>query len=53
VRRLWRSATLRSVAVLGRSGLGAGVGWLVRATVGFYLTARHLRLPGAPQAVTP
>jgi O-antigen/teichoic acid export membrane protein len=32
---------------------GVGLGWVVRASVGFFLTARHLRLPGAPQAVTP
>jgi hypothetical protein len=30
---------------------GVGLGWLMRATVGLYLAARHLRLPGAAQAV--
>lgn len=50
------------VAVLGaiagaRWGLagviyGVGLGWLMRATVGLVLAARHLRLPAAAQAVT-
>ena len=49
------------IAVLGaiagaRWGLpgviyGVGLGWLVRASTGLYLTARHLRLPAAPRAV--
>lgn len=51
------------VAVLGavagaRWGLpgviyGVGLGWAMRASVGLFLAARHLRLPAAPQAVTP
>ncbi len=51
------------VAVLGavagaRWGLpgviyGVGLGWVMRASVGLLLAARHLRLPSAPQAVTP
>jgi O-antigen/teichoic acid export membrane protein len=31
---------------------GVGLGWIMRASVGFYLSARHLRLPAAAQAVT-
>jgi O-antigen/teichoic acid export membrane protein len=51
------------VAVLGavagaRWGLpgviyGVGLGWVMRASVGFLLAARHLRLPATAQAVTP
>jgi O-antigen/teichoic acid export membrane protein len=51
------------VAVLGavagaRWGLpgviyGVGLGWVMRASVGLLLAARHLRLPAAPQTVTP
>lgn len=51
------------IAVLGavagaRWGLpgviyGVGLGWVVRASVGFFLTARHLRLPATAQAATP
>ena len=51
------------VAVLGavagaRWGLpgviyGVGIGWVMRASVGLFLAARHLRLPAAAQAVTP
>jgi O-antigen/teichoic acid export membrane protein len=51
------------VAVLGavagsRWGLagviyGVGLGWVVRAMVALYLTARHLRLPSAAAAVIP
>jgi O-antigen/teichoic acid export membrane protein len=32
---------------------GVGLGWLVRAVVALYLTARHLRLPAAAAPVTP
>jgi hypothetical protein len=49
------------VAVLGavvgaRWGLpgviyGVGLGWVMRASVGMFLAARHLRLPTAAQAV--
>ncbi|MGH7579431.1 MAG: hypothetical protein ACREM9_04615 [Gemmatimonadales bacterium] len=52
-----------AVAVLGAVGgarwglagviYGVGLGWLVRAVVALYLTARHLRLPAAAAAVTP
>ena len=31
---------------------GVGLGWVMRASVGMLLAARHLRLPGAAQAVT-
>ena len=51
-----------AVAVLGaaagaRWGLpgviyGVGLGWVMRASVGLFLAARHLRLPGTAQAVT-
>jgi hypothetical protein len=30
---------------------GVGLGWVMRATVGLFLAARHLRLPGTAQAV--
>jgi O-antigen/teichoic acid export membrane protein len=30
---------------------GVGLGWVMRASVGLFLTARHLRLPAAAQAV--
>lgn len=32
---------------------GVGLGWVMRASVGLFLAARHLRLPATPQAVTP
>lgn len=32
---------------------GVGLGWVLRASVGFFLTAKHLRLPSTAQAVTP
>jgi O-antigen/teichoic acid export membrane protein len=32
---------------------GVGLGWVMRASVGLYLSARHLRLPATAQAVTP
>jgi O-antigen/teichoic acid export membrane protein len=32
---------------------GVGLGWLVRASGGFYMTARHLRLPAGAPAVNP
>jgi O-antigen/teichoic acid export membrane protein len=51
------------VAVLGAAGgarwglagviYGVGLGWLMRALVALYLTARHLRLPAAAAAVSP
>ncbi len=31
---------------------GVGIGWLVRSTTAFYVTARHLRLPATAAAVT-
>ena len=31
---------------------GVGLGWLVRASTAFYMTARHLRLPATAPAVT-
>jgi hypothetical protein len=31
---------------------GVGLGWVMRASVGLILAARHLRLPGVAQAVT-
>ena len=52
-----------AVAVLGAAGgarwglagviYGVGLGWLMRAVVALWLTARHLRLPAAAAAVTP
>ncbi len=32
---------------------GVGLGWVMRASVGLFLAARHLRLPATAQAVTP
>lgn len=32
---------------------GVGLGWVMRASVGLLLAARHLRLPATAQAVTP
>jgi O-antigen/teichoic acid export membrane protein len=32
---------------------GVGLGWVMRASVGLYLSARHLRLPATAEAVTP
>jgi O-antigen/teichoic acid export membrane protein len=32
---------------------GVGLGWVMRALVGLFLAARHLRLPATAQAVTP
>ena len=56
----WLAVGLAAVgAVAGaRWGLpgviyGVGLGWVMRASVGLLLAARHLRLPAAPQAVTP
>lgn len=31
---------------------GVGLGWVMRASVGFFLTARHLRLPATAEALT-
>lgn len=54
----WVSVAVAAVgAVAGaRWGLpgviyGVGLGWVMRASVGMFLAARHLRLPGAAQAV--